>query len=192
MLPLYQRRMNIETNFTNQLQFFYIYIYIFFLYLFRSTVYPAGFLRIPSLLPPITPYPHFAKLPNCRCVRRRLSYTAPHLPRTRGNCGKPVSVQTTMYFSDSSMPAIKESEELASRSMTDVQVNARLSGHPSKYWLRAALLDFGDHRSRAPTANLPLSVQFFYIFYVIFINFIRYWNHFQTKYVIVRFLYFKI
>ena len=81
-----------------------------------------------------------------------------HLPRTRGNCGKPLSVQTTMYFSDSSMPAIKESEELASRSMTDVQVNAQLSGHPSKYWLRAALLDFGDHRSRAPTAHLPLSV----------------------------------
>ena len=132
--------------------------------MFRSTVYPAGFLRTPSLLPPITPYPHFAKLLNCRCVRRRLSYTAPHLPRTRGNCGKPVSVQTTMYFSDSSMPAIKESEELASRSMTDVQVNARLSGHPSKYWLRAALLDFGDHRSRAPTAHLPLSVDFCFVF----------------------------
>ena len=56
------------------------------------------------------------------------------------------------------MPAIKESEELASRSMADVQVSARLSGHPSKYWLRAALLDFGDRRSRAPTAHLPLLV----------------------------------
>ena len=56
------------------------------------------------------------------------------------------------------MSAIKESEELAPRSIADVQVSARLSGHPSKYWLRAALLDFGDRRSRAPTAHLPLSV----------------------------------
>ena len=56
------------------------------------------------------------------------------------------------------MPAIKESEELASRSMADVQVSARLSGQPSEYWLRAALLDFGDRRSRAPTAHLSLSV----------------------------------
>ena len=97
---------------------------------------------------------------NCRCVRRQLtiSYTAPHLPRTRGNCGKPVSVQTTIYFSDSSMPAIKESEEPASRSIADVQFSARLSGHPSKYWLRAALLGFGDRRSHAPTAHLLLSV----------------------------------
>ena len=84
----------------------------FFFPLFRSTVYPARFLRTPSLFPPITPYPYFAKLPNCRCVRRRLSYTAPHLPRTRGNCEKPVSVQTTIYFSDSSISASKESEEL--------------------------------------------------------------------------------
>ena len=30
------------------------------------------------------------------------------------------------------MPAIKESEELASRLMADMQVSARLSGHPSK------------------------------------------------------------
>ena len=134
-------------------------MYIFF-YLFRSTVYPAGFLRTPSLFPPIIPYPDFAKLPNCRCVRRRLSYTARHLPRTRGNCVKPVSVQTTIYFTDSSMPAIKKSEELAYRSMANVQVSARLSGHPSKYWLRAALLDFGDRRSRAPTEHLPLSVNF--------------------------------
>ena len=85
-------------------------------------------------------------------------YTAPHLPRTRGNCGQPVPVQTTIYFTDSSKPAIEELEELASRSMADVQVSARLSGHPSKYWLRATLHDFGDRRSRAPTAHLPLSV----------------------------------
>ena len=113
-----------------------------------------------TLFPLITPYPHFAKLPNCRYVRRRLSYTAPHLPRTRRNCGKPVSLQTTIYFSDSSIPAINESEELASRSMADVQVTARPSGHPSKYWLRAALLECGDRRNRAPTAHLPLSVIF--------------------------------
>ena len=56
------------------------------------------------------------------------------------------------------MLAIKESEELASRSMVDVQVSARLSGHPSKNWLRAAMLEFGDRRSGAPTAHLPLSV----------------------------------
>ena len=129
-------------------------------------LYPAGFLRTPSLFPPITPYPHIAKLPNCRCVRTRLIYTAPHLPRTRGNCGKPVSVQTIiLYFSNSSMPAINESEKLASRSMADVQVvSARLSGHPSKYWLRPALPDFGDVRSRAPTAHLPLSVNYLFIY----------------------------
>ena len=66
-------------------------------------------------------------------------------------------------FFDSTMPAIKESEELSSRSMADVQVSAPLSGHPSKSWLRATLLDFGDSRSRALTAHLPLSVYCLFI-----------------------------
>ena len=72
-------------------------------------------------------------------------------------------MQATIYFSDSSMPASEESEELATRSMADLQVSARLGGHPSKYWLRAALLDFGNRRRRAPTAHLPLSVVIFVI-----------------------------
>ena len=132
-------------NFVNFLYIFYLLIFLF-IYLF------VPFHRIPCLVVTdsfsVPPYHYLRalryKLPNCRCVRR--------LPRTRGNCGKPVSVQTTIYFSDSSMPAIKESGEQASRSMADVQVSARLNGHPSKYWLRAALLDFGDSRSRAPIA----------------------------------------
>ena len=40
----------------------------------------------------------------------------------------------------------------------DVQVSPRLSGHPSKYWLRAALLEFGNSLSRAPTVHLLLSI----------------------------------
>ena len=40
-----------------------------------------------------------------------------------------------------------------------------LSGHPSKYWPRAALFDFGDRQSHAPTVKLPVSV-FFYYYYL--------------------------
>ena len=145
--------MNIESG-TNDFPFILRLISFFFHRI------PSRVFTDPFSVPTYHSNPHFAKLPNCRCVRRWLSYTAPLLPRTRGNCGKSVSVQTIVYFSDSSMSVIKESGELASHSMVDVKVSARLSGHPSKYWLHEALLDFNDRRSRALTAHLPMSVAF--------------------------------
>ena len=137
-----------------------MFFYIYFFYLFCPIVNPAGFLRTPFLFPLSLP-PHFAKLPTAGASADDLllATTLHRICLGHGETAEnPCRCRRPYIFSDHSMPAIKESEELASHSIADVQVSARLSGHPSKYWLRAAQLDFRDRRGRAPTAHLPLSV----------------------------------
>ena len=46
-------------------------------------------------------------------------------------------------------------EKTAFRSVAAIS-QCRLSVHPSKYWLRAALLDFDDVQSHAPIVQLPV------------------------------------
>ena len=60
------------------------------------------------------------------------------------------------------------SEKTASRSLVLISP-CWPSGHPFKYWPRAALLDFDGHRSYAPTV-LPVLVKFRNIFLRCFTN----------------------
>ena len=65
------------------------------------------------------------------------------------------------------------SEKTASRLLV-ARSQYWLSGHPSKYWPRATLLDYGDRQSQASTVQLPVSVFFFIIF---FLDFLQYGLH---------------